>query len=56
MDPGHVYDLNTTDYLNFLWPHGYNLTQIRMFSRKPYNCPKSYNIYDLNYPLKIYQI
>nr|KYP76253.1 Subtilisin-like protease [Cajanus cajan] len=47
MDPGLVYDLNTSDYLNFL---GYNLTQIKMFSRDPHICPKSYNIYDLNYP------
>ncbi|TKY47081.1 Subtilisin protease SBT5.4 [Spatholobus suberectus] len=50
MDPGLVYDLNTVDYLNFLCGHGYNLTQIRMFSRVPHICPKSYNMYDFNYP------
>ncbi|RDX60594.1 Subtilisin-like protease SBT5.4, partial [Mucuna pruriens] len=50
MDPGLVYDLNTADYLNFLCAHGYNLTQIRMFSKEPHICPKSYNMYDFNYP------
>jgi len=50
MDPGLVYDLNIVDYLNFLCAHGYNQTQMKMFSRKPYTCPKSYNMLDFNYP------
>lgn len=50
MDPGLVYDLNIVDYLNFLCAHGYNQTQMKMFSRKPYICPKSYNMLDFNYP------
>ncbi|KAJ1390356.1 Peptidase S8/S53 domain [Sesbania bispinosa] len=50
MDPGLVYDLNAVDYLNFLCGHGYNHTQMRMFSRKPHTCSKSYNMLDFNYP------
>jgi hypothetical protein len=50
MDPGLVYDLNIVDYLNFLCSHGYNQTQMKMFSRNPYTCPKSYNLLDFNYP------
>ena len=50
MDPGLVYDLNTDDYLNFLCAHGYNQTQITMFSGRPHTCRKSYNILDFNYP------
>ncbi|CAJ2640139.1 unnamed protein product [Trifolium pratense] len=50
MDPGLIYDLNIVDYLNFLCSHGYNQTQMKMFSRNPYTCPKSYNMLDFNYP------
>ncbi|KAJ7963501.1 Subtilisin-like protease [Quillaja saponaria] len=49
-DPGLVYDLNTTDYLNFLCARGYNKTQIALFFDKPYSCPKAYNLADFNYP------
>ncbi|KAJ3677559.1 hypothetical protein LUZ60_003283 [Juncus effusus] len=51
MDPGLVYDLTPTDYLNFLCALGYNSTQITTFSIKPYNCPKDpQKIENLNYP------
>ncbi|RWW53605.1 hypothetical protein BHE74_00039900 [Ensete ventricosum] len=49
MDPGLVYDLTTTDYLNFLCGLGYNSTQLAEFSS--YSCPsKPPRIKDLNYP------
>lgn len=50
MDPGLVYDLNIADYLNFLCAHGYNQTQMKVFSRNPHICPKFYNMLDFNYP------
>lgn len=49
LDPGLVYDLTTTDYLNFLCGLGYNSTQLAEFSS--YSCPsKPPHIKDLNYP------
>lgn len=49
MDPGLVYDLTVTDYLNFLCALGYNSTQISTF--KKYICPsKALALVDLNYP------
>ncbi|XP_061338209.1 subtilisin-like protease Glyma18g48580 [Gastrolobium bilobum] len=48
MDPGLVYDLSTTDYLNFLCASG--STQALLKLKFSYTCPKSYNIEDLNYP------
>ncbi|XP_009396709.3 subtilisin-like protease SBT5.3 [Musa acuminata AAA Group] len=49
MDPGLVYDLTTTDYLNFLCGLGYNSTQLAEF--RSYSCPsKPPHIKDLNYP------
>ena len=51
MDPGLVYDLTTTDYLNFLCSIGYNATQPLKFVDKPYECPpKPLSSWDLNYP------
>lgn len=50
MDPGLVYDLTVNDYLNFLCGHGYNETQVQVFSDKPYKCPKSFSLTDFNYP------
>lgn len=51
MDPGLVYDLTATDYLNFLCALGYNSTQVRTFSSKPFVCPSNpIRIEDLNYP------
>jgi len=51
MDPGLVYDLTVTDYLNFLCSIGYNSSQVAGFSGETYSCPsKALNIKDFNYP------
>ena len=51
MDPGLVYDLTITDYLNFLCSIGYNATQLSTFVDKKYECPsKPMRPWDLNYP------
>lgn len=49
-DPGLVYDLNITDYLNYLCGHGINSSTLKLFYRRPYTCPKSFNLLDFNYP------
>ncbi|CAL1352047.1 unnamed protein product [Linum trigynum] len=48
MDPGLVYDLTISDYLDFLCAIGYNKTVLKLFS--PHKCPKHPRIMDLNYP------
>jgi Fibronectin type-III domain len=49
-DPGLIYDLNTTDYLNFLCSLGYNSTQLASFE-SGYQCPSNpQDIKDFNYP------
>ncbi|TYI67661.1 hypothetical protein E1A91_D08G033900v1 [Gossypium mustelinum] len=50
MDPGLVYDITVNDYFNFLCARGYNQSLLSLFSDKPYACPKSYGVMDLNYP------
>ncbi|XP_019431929.1 PREDICTED: subtilisin-like protease SBT5.4 [Lupinus angustifolius] len=50
VDPGLVYDLDVTDYLDFLCGRGYNGSIIKLFYGKPYTCPESFNIADFNYP------
>ncbi|XP_038711833.1 subtilisin-like protease SBT5.4 [Tripterygium wilfordii] len=50
MDPGLVYDLTTTDYLDFLCASGYNKTLIKKVSDDLYECPESVNLADFNYP------
>ncbi|GAB4842154.1 hypothetical protein Ancab_012112 [Ancistrocladus abbreviatus] len=50
MDPGLVYDLTFSDYLNFLCDIGYNQTLFKQFQNGAYACPESTNLYDLNYP------
>ncbi|OIW00267.1 hypothetical protein TanjilG_27518 [Lupinus angustifolius] len=49
-DPGLVYDIRTTDYLNFLCGRHYNSSMIQLFYGKSYTCPESFNIADFNYP------
>ncbi|KAH7674294.1 Tripeptidyl-peptidase II protein [Dioscorea alata] len=51
MNPGLVYDLTTSDYLNFLCTIGYNSTKIARFNTKNYFCStKPVKLEDLNYP------
>ncbi|XP_065003697.1 subtilisin-like protease SBT5.3 [Musa acuminata AAA Group] len=51
MDPGLVYDMTTTDYLDFLCSLGYTTAQLAMFNGEPYVCPSTpLHIRDLNYP------
>ncbi|GAB4841997.1 hypothetical protein Ancab_011956 [Ancistrocladus abbreviatus] len=50
MDPGLVYDLTFSDYLNFLCDIGYNETLFKQFQNGTYACLESTNLYDLNYP------
>ncbi|EHA8590220.1 Subtilisin-like protease [Cocos nucifera] len=50
MDPGLVFDLTLTDYLNFLCAIGYNSTDLAKF-KKGYQCPTTpLKLEDLNYP------
>ncbi|KAJ4747967.1 Subtilisin-like protease [Rhynchospora pubera] len=49
-DPGLIYDLNATDYLNFLCSIGYTPNQLASF-QQGYKCPSPpINTYDFNYP------
>ncbi|KAF6153867.1 hypothetical protein GIB67_001100, partial [Kingdonia uniflora] len=50
VDPGLVYDLTTTDYLNFLCAIGYTATQMKSFSGGTYTCTNSTSLLDFNYP------
>ncbi|POO02849.1 Subtilase [Trema orientale] len=49
-DPGLIYDLIIDDYLNFLCAHGYNETQLKLFSNETHKCSKSFTLADFNYP------
>ncbi|XP_004491541.2 subtilisin-like protease SBT5.3 [Cicer arietinum] len=50
-DPGLIYDLNVTDYLNLLCAINQNHKKIEAIYNKPFICPKySYNMLDFNYP------
>lgn len=49
-DPGLVYDLNTSDYLDFLCAYGYNSSMIEPFAEGPYECPESASLLNFNYP------
>lgn len=54
MDPGLIYDLNATDYLQFLCSIGYNKTTIETFYNGSHKCSKSSynkeNLLNFNYP------
>ncbi|CAK8562879.1 unnamed protein product [Lathyrus sativus] len=57
VDPGLVYDLNVTDYLNYLCGRKYTSDQLKVFYGKPYTCPKSFSLADFNYPsISIYEL
>ncbi|CAK7323376.1 unnamed protein product, partial [Dovyalis caffra] len=49
-DPGLVYDLSISDYLDFLCASGYNSTMIEPFADGPYRCPESASIFNFNNP------
>lgn len=50
-NPGLVYDLTTTDYMDFLCALGYNSTQVAQFGGQSYVCPSNaIRLEDLNYP------
>ncbi|KAI9114119.1 hypothetical protein K1719_014769 [Acacia pycnantha] len=51
MDPGLVYDLKRSDYLNLLCLSAYEERIIEAINyNRPYKCPKSYRLEDFNYP------
>ncbi|XP_050228225.1 subtilisin-like protease SBT5.4 [Mercurialis annua] len=50
MDPGLVYDLTESDYLDFLCAQGYNETLIKALNDDSYKCPESASLLDFNYP------
>ncbi|KAK4275715.1 hypothetical protein QN277_018751 [Acacia crassicarpa] len=51
MDPGLVYDLKPSDYLNLLCASAYEERIVESINyNKPYKCPKSYRLEDFNYP------
>ncbi|KAK4275654.1 hypothetical protein QN277_018695 [Acacia crassicarpa] len=51
MDPGLVYDLKPSDYLNLLCFSAYKERIIEAINyNRPYKCPKSYRLEDFNYP------
>ncbi|KAK3424934.1 hypothetical protein EUGRSUZ_F01673 [Eucalyptus grandis] len=56
LQPGLVYETNTTDYLNFLCYYGYNIAQIKHIARNvsdSFSCPPDSSpnlISNINYP------
>ncbi|XP_028784287.1 subtilisin-like protease Glyma18g48580 [Neltuma alba] len=51
MDPGLVYDLKASDYLNMLCASAYEERIVESINNnKPYKCPRSYRLEDFNYP------
>lgn len=50
MDPGLVFDLTITDYLDYLCAYGYDATRMARFANG-YRCPATpIKLEDLNYP------
>ncbi|PSR88215.1 Subtilisin-like protease [Actinidia chinensis var. chinensis] len=49
-DPGLVYDLIPTDYLDFLCAIGYNHSMIKEVSEENYSCPNNASLLNFNYP------
>ncbi|KAI9114251.1 hypothetical protein K1719_014901 [Acacia pycnantha] len=51
MDPGLVYDLKASDYLNLLCASSYEERIVESINfNTPYKCPRSYRLEDFNYP------
>ncbi|CAM8994906.1 unnamed protein product [Rhodiola kirilowii] len=49
-NPGLVYDLSVNDYLNFLCAKNYTEKNLKDIAQKPYKCPESASLLNLNYP------
>ncbi|XP_057765175.1 subtilisin-like protease SBT5.4 [Salvia miltiorrhiza] len=49
-DPGLVYDMGLTDYYDFLCGIGYNHSLISHITQSDYQCPKNFDVLNLNYP------
>ncbi|MCL7033555.1 hypothetical protein MKW94_005447 [Papaver nudicaule] len=49
-DPGLVYDITISDYLNYICTLNYTSSQIAQLARRNYNCPRNGQAGDLNYP------
>ncbi|KAF3321465.1 Subtilisin-like protease SBT5.4 [Carex littledalei] len=49
-DPGLIYDLNTIDYLNFLYYHAYSSTKLALVKSGCLGLLKPQDIKDFNYP------
>lgn len=49
-DPGLVYDMGPTDYYDFLCGIGYNHSLIGQIAQSDYECPKNFDVLNLNYP------
>ncbi|GLT30737.1 hypothetical protein SLA2020_055260 [Shorea laevis] len=51
MDPGLIYDITNSDYINFLCAIGYGPKVIQVITRSPVNCPAKKPLPEsLNYP------
>ncbi|XP_054818762.1 subtilisin-like protease Glyma18g48580 [Prosopis cineraria] len=51
IDPGLVYDLKVSDYLNLLCASAYEERLVEAINyNRPYKCPRSYRLEDFNYP------
>lgn len=49
-DPGLIYDMGTTDYLNFLCALQYTPEEIKLFEPNGYACPAAARVEDVNLP------
>ncbi|PIA63454.1 hypothetical protein AQUCO_00201061v1, partial [Aquilegia coerulea] len=50
LDPGLVYDLSVTDYIDYLCALGYSEKKIATITRKMVSCKKGLKAWDINYP------
>jgi hypothetical protein len=51
MDPGLVYDITNSDYVNFMCSIGYGAKTIQVITKSPVNCPRKTPMAgNLNYP------
>ncbi|PIA31035.1 hypothetical protein AQUCO_05300103v1 [Aquilegia coerulea] len=50
LDPGLVYDLTVSDYVDYLCASGYSEKNIATITRKMVSCKKGLKTWDINYP------